>query len=260
MTRRSGSILVLALWTLMVLGFLAFAVGAHVAAGIRTAQVLRERGAADALARAGVELAVAEIMLNATNYMGTTLDDLESHDALFLDNRTLPGGRFSVWYTFDDTNLSSIITNYGVLSERAKIDIDRASETDFQRLSAVVDLLGGDRDVASQILSNYPSQKTIAPEHLNRYGPYEALPELLMVEGMDQALFQGLEPLVTLRQFQRRYPPGVDSYERREAFGGLAEGRAEAPTPDGGLAVTAVRRIAFVFDRVTTNFLYWREH
>lgn len=261
MRGRRGSVLVLALWVLLVLGFLAVAVGGRVAANIRAARSLQQDLTAYRLARAGVELAIAEVVQNPTNFDDAAASPPETVEALFHDNASLAGGTFSVFYTFDDTNRASIVTNYGVTRLKQRIDIDRADKTDWERLENVLGWLGASADLATGILSNYPAQKTVAREQANGYGPYEALPELLAVDGMDGALYEALERLVTIRQFERRYPPGSsDAWERRASYGGVAEGRAVVKDANGAPVVTASRRIMFVYDTVTTNLLYWREH
>ena len=259
-TTRAASVLILALWTLMVLTFLALAVGGYVSANVRLATSLREGATAYALDRAGVELTMAEVMQNPSNYAGVVLADLQDHADLFRDNASLPGGTFSVFFTLDDTNTSAIVTNFGVLREAAKIDIDRASAADYSRLGQVLKMAGASPDLAVGILSNYPSGKTIAPDDLTRYGPYEALPELLAVDGVDGTLYEALEPLITLREFERKYKAGVEAWERRLSYGGMAEGRAMVQAEGREPKVLAVRRIAFVFDGLTTNLLFWREH
>jgi type II secretory pathway component PulK len=256
----AGSILILTIWTLMVLGFLALAVGSHVAANIRVAQYLREESTAYYLARGGVEFAIAELLRNPSNFQGTVIGEVANVEDRFRDNSSLPGGMFSVWYTLDDSNTMAVVTNYGLLKESAKIDLDRADANDYARLQLALSAMGKSPTLTSAIFSNYPSQKTVAPEYLNRYGPYEAVAELLAVEGVDGALMEALEPMVTLREFQRHYRGDSETYERRDAYGAVAEGRVVAMGADGRPSVAAVRRIAFVYDQGTTNLLYWREH
>ncbi|MDA0577315.1 MAG: hypothetical protein O3B24_04365 [Verrucomicrobia bacterium] len=260
----TASILILALWTLMVLAFLALAIGGFVSAGTQTARFLQNDATAMALAQGGVELAISDIMQNPSNFDATVRGDVSGLESRFRENASLNGGTFSVYYTFDDTNANGIVTNFGVLRESLKINIDNGAGTDTQRLVRVLDWLGAPRDLADMLVYTYPSnklsQKTVAPEYMNRYGPYEAVPELFAVRGVGIALFEGLEPLVTLREFERRYPDQGDAWQRRESYGGIAEGRVMAGGAEGASTVVATRRITFVFDRVTTNLLYWREH
>jgi hypothetical protein len=263
---RRGSVLILALWVLMVLGFLALAVGGHVSANMQVARHLKYDATAYYLARAGVALAVSEIMADASNVVHRSPYESGRDTALLQDNPLVPGGAFSVYYTFDDTNGTETVirTNYGVVAQNSKIDLHRPDIDDWRRLEGVLGALEAPGDLAGTILSNYPArkqettEKTVAREQVKRYGPYEALQELLAIDGMDRAVFDELERLVTLKQFERWYAPGSGELWRRDSYGGVAEGRALTTTEDAA-SVAAVRKIVFVFDRFTTNFLYWRE-
>jgi hypothetical protein len=171
-----------------------------------------------------------------------------------------------VYYTFDDTNGAKALirTNQGVVAQKTKITLDDPTPDDWRRLDGVLDSLDAPGELTSAILSNYPArkqesgQKTVARMEANRYGPYEALQELLAVDGMDDAIFEELERLVTVRQFERWYAPDSGGLWRRDSYGGVAEGRA-LTTREDAASVAAVRKIVFVFDRFATNFLYWRE-
>jgi hypothetical protein len=260
MSGSRASVLVLALWTLAVLGFLAVAVGGYVSANIRFATHLRQGSRAYLQARAGVEQAVSEIIHNATNYIPDSLDELISNEDLFKENRSVENGDFSVVYAFYDTNTATIVTNFGIFPESAKINVDVGYGGDVPRLRGILDEAGADAGVADNIFSNYPSEKGVAPLNRKRYFFYEAIPELLAVGGVEEDVYTALEPHVTIQRF-RFYYRGSDSGEKiaREAYGGLSQGRAFVRAGDGSTEVAATRRIAFVFDRITTNFLHWRE-
>jgi len=262
MRNRSGSILILALWSLAVLGFLLVAVGGYVSASIAMGKHLKNNNTAYFLARAGVEVAVAEIVKNADDYSGTTFEDLTSRDELFRENDSLEGGVFSVSYTIEDTNTFQIVTNYGVLKEAAKIDITSDTAGNRGRLTEVINLLGMPSEIVGNIFSNYPAQKQqIEGVTYDRFGAYDGLPELLAVKGVTFELFEALESLVTLKRFERWYPEDeADEWVRRESYGGLSEGRAVVTTHDGHKEIAVTRWISFVFDSATTNFLAWREH
>jgi len=237
MMRRGGSVLILALWSLLVLGALAVAVGGLVSAQVNRARYLKEDATARRLAASGIELAMVEMGLNPTNAL---IDDER-----FRDNRSLPDGQFSVYFTYV-TNLDSralFVTNFGIASmwEPWRINLDSRSESN--RLERV---LGGDQGVAENILT------------YNSNGVYESFQQILAVPGVDFGHFQLLEPVATLSRYRlwtfegKRY--------RRESYGGTAVGQAMATGRAGDQAVTATRRITFVYDVLSTNFLYWREH
>jgi hypothetical protein len=246
--RPRGSALILALWTLFFLGALALAVGGYVSANLRVAGQLRREATAYYLARAGVAMAVSEALRNPTNYV-----TFANHAGLFRDVRSLPGGSVSVTYAFFDTNTSRVVTNYGILSEARKINLDDDSAATYARVEAIV---GG--DLAEAILTNYLAQKTVAGRGAKEYGAYESLQELLAVPGVGRRTFELLEPLTTISEHRFSHVGG--RRVRRSSFGGVAEGRTLIREADGSERATAVRRVTFVFDSASSNMLYWREH
>ena len=262
MKNRSGSILILAIWSLAVLGFLVVAVGGYVSANTAIARYLKNNNTAYFLARAGVEVAVAEMIKNAADYSGTTFENLTSRAELFRENDSLEGGVFSVSYTIEDTNTFQIVTNYGVLKEAAKIDITSDTAGNRRRLTGVLNLLGAPAEIVDNVFSNYPAQKKqIEGVTDDRFGAYDGLPELMAVNGMTFKVFEALELFVTLRRFERWYlEDETNGWVCRKSYGGLSEGRAIVETHDRRKEIAVTRRISFVFDTVTTNFLAWREH
>lgn len=258
---RHASVLVLALWTLMVLGFLALAVGSHVAANMQAARYLRYDSVALHLARGGVEMAWAEILKNPTNVDCFASSELVSHVDRYRGNTSLGGGSFSVFSARFDTNTQRIVTCYGVMPEWKKVDVDvwPRGGTSTQELEQILQAMDASPSLAGAILQEYPASKSkvVADQTSNRYGWYEALPELLAVPGMDRVAFEGLEPLVTTSGLKWYSKPGSDAAIPWRSYGGIAEGCAMI-----GTSTAAVRRVSFVFgfcDRAT-NLLYWREH
>jgi len=240
MTGKAGSILILALWTLFFLGALALAVGAHVSANLKLAGSLKASTTAYYLARAGVEKAIMEVVCNPTNWESSAEDSLKSAEGIFKDNRALDGGTFSVIYTFVSTDSGRIVTNYGVISEARRININKTrSEKNLETLLSVLGV--ADSSGISKRIIGWPAEKKkLAEEAGNRYSRYrfESLRELLMVKGVTHELFVRVEPFLTV-------------YGRR-CFGGMAVGRASG-------SETEDRRIAFVCNR-NGEKVYWHEY
>ncbi|MCE9613169.1 MAG: general secretion pathway protein GspK [Lentisphaerae bacterium] len=276
-----GSILILALWTLMVLGFLALAVGGHVSANIRMARYLQDDATAYSQARSGVALAVSEVLHHPEKFVLSESGIPQDWPDLFKDNASLPGGSFSVSSTYaylntNEEDMLVIVTNFGLVPERVKINLDdQGMAGSSQRLAMVL----GDVQLATAILTDYPSNKyddvvggapesefAVAQKWWSRYGPYEAVPELLAVKGVTGEQFDTLEPLVSIWELQRWWLD--DQRITWESFGGIAEGRAWVTGPEGLPTTVATRRISFVFGfcsnsvtQTSTNMmLYWREH
>jgi len=230
-----GSVLILALWSVFFLGALALAVGAHVSADLRLAASLKAGTTAAELARAGVERAVMEIIINSTNWDGTADNELGNDERVFKNNDSLPGGSFTVSYTYLAGRTGVVVTNYGILKETRKININSRRGGAREKLIA----LGVPSDTADNILA-WPGRKKkrLAKQGKTGYPAiYESLHELLLVDGVTEELYASILPHVTIF--------------RGETFGGVSEGKAG----DG----LAVRRISFVFDRKKAQFVHWHE-
>ena len=233
-----GSVLILALWSLFFLGALAVAVGGHVSAHLRLAGELKTGTTAGFLARAGVERAVMAVKLDETN----------NYERVFRDNDSVPGGVFSVTCAFMDTDSGMIATNYGVICESRKININRSVESEDEARLAVIT---GFPDMAARIAAYLENKRNMLAKQDEVAYParFESLQELLLVDGVTYSLFLTLEPHVTV--FKRQLAA--------RSFGGVAEGSVVSGTAAGGRQVIRSQRIAFVFDREVDEFLYWHE-
>jgi hypothetical protein len=239
----SASVLILALWSLFFLGVLALAVGAHVSANLKLAGSLKADVVAYYLARAGTELAAMQILHHSTNWNGTADDELHSDESLFQDNDSLAGGTFSVTYAFVPEATGAVVTNYGILRESRKININSRSHAARQRLVA----LGVSQSVAENIL-NWPAAKKneLAKEAGRGYSAgYQSVHELLLVHGVTDLLFARIEPHVTIYG--------------KSCYGGMAEGIVRSDAARGSGMIVSRRRISFVFDRSKSGFVYWHE-
>ena len=228
--------LILTLWTLFFLGALALAVGGHVSADLRLAAGVREGAMATALARAGAERAAMAVLRNPTNWNGMVEGDLGSDETVFRDNDSLAGGTFSVYYEYVQQETGLVATNFGVVREARKININKRRDNAREQLLS----LGVPPGVIEHIFL-WPARKTERLEDEGGPGLFESLHELLLVEGVTGELYARLAPHVTLYS--------------GETFGGVAQGVVRR---EGGGPV-ATRRVAFVFDRRQARFVHWYE-
>ena len=237
-----GSVLILTLWTLFFLAALALAIGGHVSADLRLAEGLGQQVTATMLARAGAERAALAVLRNPTNWNGTADAELRNDPAVFRDNDSLEGGTFSVYYLYVDSGTGLVATNYGIVREDRKVNINRGV-SERERLVA----LGVPPDVADNILL-WPGRKkkSLAERGRNGYPAlYESVHELLLVDGVTEELYSRLVSHVTLY--------------RGDTYGGVSEGRVRPSHSGQAGGVSASRRVAFVFDRRKAGFVYWHE-
>ena len=256
---RSGSVLILALWALFFLGALAVAVGSHVSAVIAVARHARSGMQARLLAAAGVERAIAAVSNSPTNWDGVAEGEFRSDEALFKENRELENGFFSVYYTYVSTNGGMTVTNYGVVCEGSRVNLNRVGHSKLVALfreragvdeTAAADiaasikdwrdrddvaLTGGAEDAYYQGLAEgYPCANT----------PFRRPEELLLVKGVTPEVYEAVAPYVTVYGdtcYRGTAEGAVRSKDRREARGDVRH------------------RVHFVADvRDPPRVVYWR--
>jgi general secretion pathway protein K len=244
---RRASALILALWALFFLAALAVAVGSQVSGVLSLAGALRSRVIARSLACAGVEFARSE-------WRARGIEAVTNAPALFASRDELAGGAFSVSYEVVGADGTSA-TNCGVRAESEKLNLNRARTTDLASLlvgkggvapgvaeaiaAAIVDW----RDPDSAPLTGGAEDQyysTLTDPYRCRNGPFGLVEELLLVKGVDAAVFARIRPYVTV------YGEG--------AVGATASGFAL-----GGGMTTACVRIDFVCDRDGRK-RFWHEY
>ena len=255
-----GSVLILALWALFFLGALAVAVGSHVAGALNAARYARREMHAHFLARAGAERAILEVINNPTNWNGTTEDRFRSDEVLFRSNDDIDGGVFSVYYVYVSTNDAMAVTNYGVVCEGSRLNINKAGHA---RLTAVFRDRGGVAESdAAEIASSIKDWRdkdddaltggaedayytTLSEGYPCANGPFRRPEELLLVKGITREIYEVVSPYVTVYG--------------ATCFRGTAEGVLRGDLGRGEAKGPASRRIDFVFDtRGSPGIVYWR--
>jgi hypothetical protein len=235
------------------------------------------------LARAGVELAVNEVVERGTNWDSEVWKAVEEgadppeDEELFKDNDSLDGGVFTVTYAYYDGDQNRMITNHGVLCESQKASIngglnstdlaqalvDRAglSGTVAQRLVEAIfacrgrDVSGEGRGVSSEkggltggSVSDYSAG--LVGEYRCYGGKFRVLHELLLLREFqdDPALFERLAPHLTVHE--------------EKSFSGTSTGTAlvsRGLKRNTEQTVLAESRIDFVVNK-NGEIEYWHEH
>jgi hypothetical protein len=262
-----GSVFILTLWTLFFLGALALGVGAYVSANTSLAGQAKATARARALACGAVERAVAELLNNPTNWTGIADAELRSDPGLFKDNDGLAGGVFSVWYTFVPEHGGPAVTNYGLLCEGRKLNLNRGGagnmakvlrekagldEQEAAEVAAGVAACrrGGDKSGVLTESRGWSYHSTSRDGYTCEGGKFCVLEELLLtgVVGDRPGLYGRMEPFVTVFG--------------RSCFSATAVGKALAGGTGrwrgGQEAPLAEWRIDFVVNRNGT-IVYWHE-
>lgn len=203
MRKAKASVLAIILWILIILAMLAVSIGHRVSMSLRLSGYQKDRLKAYYLAKAGLNLAIAEIINDKTADFDSLADGWADNEAVFKkivlnDNPD----EFAVvsYNTFDSNNELSI--NYGAIDEERKININTASK---ELLVALLEKCGVDaaEEIADNILiwrgdiadenkayenSGYPAKA----------GIFSNVEELNLVKGITGKDYQILKGLITV--------------------------------------------------------------
>lgn len=209
-TSKEGSVLILAIWVLIVLSALAMAVGHYVSANLLVAGRVRNTTAARYAAREGVAH-MCMSLLSDTNAWDAETEAWADPDEVLQDVYT-GSGLYTVYHTQVGPD-GTVVTNAGVMDEERFININVADEELLKALFQVVaDMDSGSaeeltaaivdwRDTDDTLLtggaesSYYAGLSEPRPCH---NGPFQSVHELLLVKGMTEERFQAVKPCVTI--------------------------------------------------------------
>lgn len=210
---NKGSVLVMALWALMLLTVFAVQLGVSVRQKITLARRLDERDQLFYIAEAGIKKAIAELrkieeLLEVNTQINLWKDNAESF-------KDIPVGEGSFSVTCPAAGDDMDGQRYGLGDEGAKININHADtdiwerllqmtsqmdEDDIQQLSyAIVDWR--DKDSAYQHPQYGAEDKDYQKEDLPyeaKDGDFELIDELLLVRGMDWETFMRIKDFITV--------------------------------------------------------------
>lgn len=208
----SGSVLILALWSLFVLAALALVVGSRVTASVRVAETARRATRGYWLARAGMAFAAREVASNTNAWDAIDKDSWNLNPDRFAENSSAGDGWFLVVAPIADREADPRYVA-GVVGEESKIHINKA---DPLTLAAMFRKLGN----ASSRRADELAQAVVAwrsrPRHVDagdrvqsrtaveapgapsRDNGFWSVQELTLVEGIDDKLFAALFSSLTV--------------------------------------------------------------
>ncbi len=214
--RTHGSVLILVLWVLFFLAALTVAVGTHVSATMRAGEYLWSRTSARALAEAGADMALAQVMLQTNSWDGVAEGEWNRDEEVFLDY-SLGDGSFSIFFESIDAE-GVIETNAGVIGENGKLNINAISSSSKIRAAFVflLEEVGelsrnqaedvatavqawiseDDERLTEQVGSGYYA--SLSPPYESAHDRMQSVAELRMVKGIGSELYALLIPYVTV--------------------------------------------------------------
>ncbi len=208
-----GSTLIIALWSLFLLTIFAVQLGVIVRQKVTLVYRLDERDARYLIAEAGVKQAIVQLRKEddffAADFLGERWSDQVD---TFADIR-VGKGKFNVSYYYRDGEYSR--TMYGMQDEESKINLNKADVEMITRLiETVTDVTLSDaQELAYCIIDwrdkdsffQHPQFGAEDSDYTGKRNSYEAkdsdfevIEELLLVDKMDQEIFDKLEYFVTI--------------------------------------------------------------
>ncbi len=207
-SRKSGSVLILALWVLFFLAALALAVGAHVSAGLRLAGFMHEDVHGYHLARAGVAHAGLQVACN-TNRWDAWGEGAWNVDPDVFSGRVVgDSGTFSIVHTRETSD--GVVSSIGLVGAESRLNLNRADELIFEQFmvrvggmspsqaDAVYKALRTYREAKQQHLLTIRAARGYGEPDSGGVAPLDSVYEFLLVEGVDEGVFALVEPYVTV--------------------------------------------------------------
>lgn len=198
---EAGSILVLALWALFLLGMLAIAVSAHVGTRIELARHMKTRVRAYYAARAGAQAGMAILQLE-TNSWDALVERWANSPKDFRD-MSCGEASYSVYNVIQKAD-GSFSTNYGLGDEEARIDLNSRYP---ELLESLLTTAGGvssedaalltERIRAARMNKTLPDGNVWADSSVSG-GPFLSVHELLWIRGMSREVFDRIRDHITV--------------------------------------------------------------
>ncbi len=213
---RRGSILVVALWMIAIIGAFALSSGYQARQKVSLADRIDSKNWLGGLAESGIYQGIWQIKQrkeNAPEYHA--FNDPYTSNTSFYKRKFLGEGSYTISYEYTDPDDDTVKIRYGLQDEEQKINVNGVKPEVISRL---IQMVGEkDRDSADQIaysIEDWRDENNAAahPEfgaeddyYEDLDAPYdckdftlESLDELLLVRGMTPELFEKLKPYITV--------------------------------------------------------------
>lgn len=211
--RRRGSIIIIALWSLLFLATFAVQLGVIVRQKITLVHRLDDRAKRYAIAEAGVKYAVSQLRKEDALFTADFLAESWSDSKDLFENRRVGKGSFTISFDYHDGEYSRVF--YGLQDEESKINLNTADTDVIRRL--LESTAGLTRREAEEVAYNivdwrdkdsffqHPQYGAEDSDYKNRKNSYESkdsdfevIEELLLVNTMNQEIFDKIKHFVTI--------------------------------------------------------------
>ncbi len=193
---EKGSILIVALWSLLFLAALAVVVNAYTRSQLDVSAKLKHRVKMHYLAKAGVKRAILEIENDTADSYDALKDAWSNNEDAFKEIR-LGDGMFTIVLVDEERKVNINKASYPVLKNFFEI----VGETTSQEASDIAASIIDWRDEDGEPRENGAESGyylTLDPAYTCKDGDFEVLEELLLVKGMTQEIFNKVSNRITV--------------------------------------------------------------
>ena len=211
-SRDKGSLLILTLWVLFLLGALALAMNSYVWPQLNFAGRFRDRAIGEYLGKAAAKAAVEVVTEDKISTFSALNGPWSNNEAVFKE-KAAGAGAFSISYEFDPNGQGQMETRYGLIDEERKININKvpqkvlknffmtvatADEEKADELSACVVDWRSAGEVALQNGAKSAYYMSLDPPYPCKDAEFQSLDELLQVKGMTREIFEAIKSRATV--------------------------------------------------------------
>lgn len=213
-TTSSGSVLIIALWSLCIMASLAVILGYSVRQKAAVVSRIDERDKLRLIADAGVKHVIYELEKEPEKTYDCMKDPWSNNEKAF-KGIMVDGGSCDIRYRYNMDDSAVPMTRYGVIDEESKININKMSREAIQRLLGIAANMdeGASQSLAASIVDwrdadselSVPVGSAEDGDYRNTQHPYEAkdgdfeVPEeTLLVNGMTGNISEKIKDYITI--------------------------------------------------------------
>ncbi|MDP8265242.1 MAG: type II secretion system protein GspK [Candidatus Aceula lacicola] len=223
---KSGVIMIVGLWILVVLSILAIGLGRRTRINLALAKHVVAKTKADYLAWAGINYALNQMSNLASGneenkidilyQCGISFDEEQTSESVFKDI-PLKDGIFDVRYNIYDASNNQNDICYGFQDEERRINLNALNSQNYKVLSYLLVFLGVENIAADEIASSVVDWKDADSDvfnssfgaeddfYMSREKPYhcknlslDTIEEILLVKSVDDKIFKRLKGYITV--------------------------------------------------------------
>ncbi len=201
LNKRRGSILILALWTLGMLAFLAAAIGLNIRQRITFLAHLEQKNKIRFVTESAVKKAIILLKNDIEHNRGVfnaAAKSFRGNSEYLFNDISLPDGKSEISYTYSDGLENEPVKMFGMVDEESKINLNVVPLPVLKKL--ILNVFDWDdsraHDLAQAILAWRESPSSDV--HVSSKGPFESMDELLLIKEIDVETFTKLSQYVTV--------------------------------------------------------------